>query len=149
MNYIDIDRAKSIHRETIKVSGGGEEGYINLGALESVLIHIQNDDYYPTLEEKLNHLVFSVNKRHCFIDGNKRLSITLGADFLLINGYFKIVGKFIVEMENISYHVASGKISKELLQKIVTSLISEIDFSENLKLEIFIAINDDRENEHN
>ena len=143
MNYIDINRAKLIHRETIKVSGGGEDGIINIGSLESILEHIKNDDYYPTIEEKLNHLVYSVNKNHCFVDGNKRLSITLGTDFLIVNGYYKIIRKFITEMENISYHLAAGKISKELLQKIINSLLNEIDFSESLKLEIFISINNE------
>ncbi len=142
MNYINLEKAKLIHRETLKVSGGGEEGDINVGSLDSVLEHIQNDDYYPTFEEKLCHLVFSVNKNHCFLDGNKRLSIALGAGFLLENGYLKIVGKFISEMENISYHVASGKISKDLLQAIIYSILYEIDFSENLKLEIYNAISE-------
>ncbi len=143
MNYIDLTRAKIIHRETIKISGGGEDGIINLGALESILEHIQNDDYYPTIEEKLNHLVYAVNKNHCFVDGNKRLSITLGTDLLLVNGYFKIIRKFITEMENISYHLAAGKISKELLQKVIISLLNDIDFSESLKLEILISINNE------
>jgi len=143
MNYIDLTRAKIIHRETIKISGGGEDGIINIGTLESILEHIQNDDYYPTIEEKLNHLVFAVNKSHCFVDGNKRLSITLGTDFLLVNGYFKIIRRFITEMENISYHLAAGKISKELLQKIINSLLNDIDFSESLKLEIFMSINNE------
>lgn len=143
MNYIDINRAKLIYRETIKVSGGGEDSIINIGSLESILEHIQNDDYYPTIEEKLNHLVYSVNKNHCFVDGNKRLSITLGTDFLIVNGYYKIIRKFITEMENISYHLAAGKISKELLQKIINSLLNEIDFSESLKLEIFMSINNE------
>ncbi len=143
MNYINIERARLIHAETIKISGGGEYGIIDIGRLESILEHIQNDDYYPTIEEKLNHLVYSVNRNHCFIDGNKRLSITLGTDFLLVNGYFKIIRKFITEMENISYHLAAGKISKELLQKIINSLLNEIDFNESLKLEILMAISDD------
>jgi len=140
MNYIDIDRAKLIHRETIRVSGGGEDGIINLGTLESVLEHIQNDEYYSTYETKLTHLIFSVNKNHCFMDGNKRLSIALGIEFLLINGFLRSIGKFIAEMENISYHVASGCIDKVLLQKIIHSLLNEIDFNESLKLELFVAI---------
>ncbi len=70
--------------------------------MESVLGFIQNDDYYPSIENKLTHLIYSVNKNHCFIDGNKRLSITLGIKFLLINGYYKYIAKFINEIENIS-----------------------------------------------
>ena len=44
-------------------------------------------------------------------------------------------------MENISYHLAAGRISKELLQKLIHSLLeNEEDFSEELKLEYLQAI---------
>lgn len=50
------------------------------------------------------------------------------------------LGRFMVEMENISYHLAAGRISKELLQKLVHSFLEgEIDFSESLKLEYLEA----------
>lgn len=146
MNYLDLEKAKLIHSATIKVSGGGVEGIINIGSLESVLCFIQNDDYYPAFETKLIHLIYSVNKNHSFLDGNKRLSIALGIEFLLINGYYRYISKFIQEMENISYHLAAGKISEDLLAKIINSILYNIDFSESLKLEIYNAM---VENEHN
>ena len=97
--------------------------------MQSVLEHIQNDDYYPTFEDKLTHLIWSVNRNHSFIDGNKRLSITLGAQFLLFNGYMYCVARFMLEMENISYHLAAGRIEKELLQKMIHSFLEgESDF---------------------
>ena len=139
--YIDIDQALSIHEKTVEVSGGGSLGRINIGLLESVLEHIQNDDYYPTFEEKLTHLVFAVNKNHSFSDGNKRLSISLGIQFLNLNGYLYCLGRFIAEMENISYHLAAGLIEKELLQCIIHSILeNERDFDEALKLEILTII---------
>ncbi|MEW5842611.1 MAG: type II toxin-antitoxin system death-on-curing family toxin [Bacteroidota bacterium] len=138
--YITIEQAVATHKQTVKVSGGGSDGVLDAGRLESVLQHIQNDDYYPTFEDKLTHLIFASNKFHCFQDGNKRISISLGAQFLLLNGYVFIVGKFIQEMENISYHIASGKISKELLKEIIISLINEPEFSESLRLKIFNSI---------
>ena len=138
--YIDIEQAIEIHKATVKVSGGGSDGVLDSGRLESVLQHIQNDDYYPTFEDKLTHLVFASNKSHCFQDGNKRISISLGAQFLIVNGYVFIASKFIQEMENISYHIAAGEISKELLKEIIVSLIDEPDFSEELKLKILEAI---------
>ena len=138
--YITIEQAVATHKQTVKVSGGGSDGVLDAGRLESVLQHIQNDDYYPTFEDKLTRLIFASNKFHCFQDGNKRISISLGAQFLLLNGYVFIVGKFIQEMENISYHIASGKISKELLKEIIISLINEPEFSESLRLKIFNSI---------
>jgi death on curing protein len=142
--YINIEQALSIHEKTVQVSGGGSLGTINTGTLESVLEHIQNDDYYPTFEEKLTHLVYAVNRNHSFSDGNKRLSISLGVQFLNLNGYLYCLRRFIPEMENISYHLAAGLIEKELLQRIIHSMIeNERDFDEELKLEIFTIISQD------
>ena len=100
--YPTIDQAIDVHRKTVEVSGGGVLGHLDMGRLESVLDHIQNDDYYPTFEEKLSHLFHSACKFHCFQDGNKRIAISLGAQFLIVNGYIFVAGKFIREMENIA-----------------------------------------------
>lgn len=140
--YLDIEQAIKIHEKTIKYSGGGTYEYFDLGRLESVLQNIQNDLYYPTFEEKITHLFFSVCKFHCFVDGNKRLAITLCAQFLLFNGYMASAKKFFIIMENISYQVAAGKISKELLLRIMTAVIDgTYEFDEELKLDIYNAIN--------
>lgn len=138
--YPSIEQVIETHKLTVRVSGGGSDGILDIGKLESVLQHIQNDDYYPTFEEKLNHLVFSANKFHCFEDGNKRISIAAGVLFLTLNGYLFVTKKFIQEMENISYHLAAGIINKDFLLEIITSIIYEDDYSEELKLKIFNAI---------
>jgi death-on-curing protein len=144
MLYIDIGQAIRIHDKTVEVSGGGTLNAIDIGKLESVLVHIQNDEYYPTFEDKLTWLVFATNTSHCFMDGNKRLSIALGVQFLNLNGYLYCLGRFIREMENISYHLAAGLISRELLQLIIHSMLeNERDFNEELKLEIFTIISQD------
>lgn len=79
--YFDIQHAIKKHDWIINNSGG-LHGYRDLGLLESALGHIQNDMYYPTFYEKLKHLIYSVNKFHPFVDGNKRSSLMLGAYFL-------------------------------------------------------------------
>jgi len=142
--YPTMDLAVKIHRKTVEVSGGGTLGHLNLGQLESVLEHIKNDDYYPTFEQKLTHLFFSTNKFHCFQDGNKRIAISLGAQFLLLNGYLFVVRRFIREMENISYHVAAGSIDKDLLHEIVCAVINDDMDDESLKLKILNAISEDK-----
>ena len=88
----------------------------------------------------MTHLFFCSNKFYCFSDGNKRIAIALGAHFLLINGYVFIVSRFIREMENISYHVASGAIDKDLLFEVIGSVINEPEINEEIKLKIFEAI---------
>lgn len=139
--YITIDRAKIIHQKTIQYSGGGTLEHFDLGRLESVLQNIQNDDYYPTFSDKMTHLFYCVCEFHCFADGNKRLAITLCAQFLLYNGYMAIAKDFFTMMENISYHVAAGKINKDLLCKIMEAIMNgTYNTDEELKLEIYHAV---------
>ncbi len=140
--YITIAQAVETHRKTVEVSGGGALGSINLGPLESVLEHIQNDLYYPAFEDKLTHLFFSANKFHCFQDGNKRIAISLGAQFLLLNGYVFVASRFMREMENISYHVAAGRIGKDLLKEIICAVVEDRMDDEILKLKILTAISE-------
>lgn len=145
MIYLTKSQAELTHKETVRLSGGGSNEVLNIGYLDSVLELIQNDDYYPTMEEKLTHLIWSINRNHSFLDGNKRLSITLSAQFLLLNGYLYCLERFLREMENISYHLAAGRIEKELLQRFVHSFLeNEIDFDEELKLDYFLACGDEQ-----
>ena len=137
--YFTVEYAVKTHDKILEISGG-ISGIKDFGNLESPLEHIQNDIYYPELEDKITHLVFCVNKNHAFNDGNKRSSIALGAFFLELNGLDSMVSKFIIEMENIAVHVADNRIDKELLFEIITSLIYEEDYSEELKLKIIDSI---------
>jgi death-on-curing protein len=139
--YFDIEHAIRTHDFIIENSGGNS-GIIEIGKIESVLEHIQNDLYYPEFEEKLTHLVFSVNKFHGFNDGNKRTSIALGAYLLEVNGIEYCIDKFIIEMENIAVYVADNKIDKDLLQEIISSILIEDDFNEELKLKIIDALSE-------
>lgn len=141
--YLTLEQAIKIHRKTIEISGGGTLGTLDTGILDSVLQHIQNDDYYLTFEEKLTHLFFSACNFHCFQDGNKRIAIALGAQFLIYNGYVFVARRFIQEMENISYHVAGGNINKELLYEIIYAVINDDVDNEELKLKILNAISED------
>jgi death-on-curing protein len=136
--YFDTTHAITVHDEIIKQSGGAL-GILNLGLLDSVFEHLQNDFYYPELEHKLTHLFFSVNKNHCFQDGNKRASIALSAYFLEINNCSFRVSRFIAEMENIAVDVADNRIDKDLLFEIISSIIYEEDYSEELKLKLIYS----------
>jgi death-on-curing protein len=138
-NYFTAAYAIKIHDKIVEMSGG-IDGVKAYGNLDSPLTHVQNDDYYSTFEEKLTHLVFSFNKSHAFNDGNKRTSIAMGAFFLQVNGLDMFVDKFIIEMENIAVTVADNIIDRNLLQEIITSIINEPDYSEELKLKIFHAL---------
>lgn len=138
--FFYFDTAHAIERhDWIIENTGGSTGEADIGLLDSPLEHIKNDDYYPSMEDKLSHLVFSINKNHAFRDGNKRTSIALGAYFLKLNGYDYIVKTFVREMENVAVWVADNVINKALLQEIITSMIYEDEFSESIKLSIINA----------
>ena len=64
----------------------------------------------------------------------------MGAFFLEVNGLESLVDKFIIEMENIAVTVADNIIDKDLLLEIITSIIYEEDYSEELKLKVIHAL---------
>lgn len=135
MNYLSLDDALYVHNQTIKFSNGGAQGALEIGKLDSVLQNIQNDDYYPTLTDKLTHLFFCACKFHCFEDGNKRIAITLCVKFLLDNNFTRLANNFMVQTENISYFVAAGKIDKEFLSTLIDAIIND-NYENNLELKL-------------
>jgi death-on-curing protein len=143
--YITLEQALEVHLRTIEISGGGAHGLLDENPLVGALEQIQNDDWYPGFANKLTHLVFATNRNHCFRDGNKRIAIALGAQFLLLNGYVFLVPRFLLYMENISYHLAAGVIDKNLLAEIITALLIGEEENEELKLKIFNAISQNLE----
>lgn len=138
--YPTMDDVIAINAKTVELSGGGTVGALDLGLLEGVLGHIQNDDYYPSIAEKLTHLFFCVCKFHCFQDGNKRTAIAVCTQMLLNNGYLYCATTFIRDMENISVQVADDTLSKDLLGEIIAAHISQDTDNEALKLKIYQAI---------
>lgn len=137
--YFDSAHAIAVH-DWIIVNTGGAHGVKDIALLESPLEMIQHDDYYPNIESKLTFLFYSINKNHAFIDGNKRSSIVLCTYFLQLNGYAHVVKRFVKETENIAVWVAENRINRDLLHKLLCSLIFEEDYSEALKLEMVTAL---------
>jgi len=136
--YFTVEFTIEVHDNIIRESGGFM-GIRDSGLIDSTLDHVQNDFYYPELEDKVTHLIFSFNKNHCFNDGNKRSSIAVAAYFLTVNNLQGLVSKFILEMENIVVDVADNIIDRDLLKEIVTSILYEYDYSEELKMKIIQA----------
>ncbi|MBR7926825.1 type II toxin-antitoxin system death-on-curing family toxin [Aerococcaceae bacterium zg-ZUI334] len=121
MNYFDLEYAEQVHDIVIEVSGG-INGIKNIGQLDSVLFHIQNDLYYPTFEDKLSHLIHSLVKFHMFLDGNKRTALLLGAYFMNLNHYTYYIDTYIEDMEDIVVEIAEGSYSKEQLKEYLINL---------------------------
>ncbi len=142
LKYIDYDETLVVYRKTVAASGGGLQGVKDEGGIRKVLDFVQNDLYYPTFVEKLTYLVFGLCTGHYFEDSNKRVALTVGVWFLVQNGYYWHAYGFMRCMEAIIYHVAAGRIDKDLLQRIIECYMANEDYPESLKLEIIHAIDD-------
>lgn len=141
VSYLDYDELLSIYYKMIEKSGGGLPGIIHGENIHTTLEFVQNDTYYPTFVDKLTYLVFSFCCNHCFTDGNKRIALTIGAAFLLHNGYFLAAKTFMSQIESIVYHVAASNIDQTLLRRIMQCVVDNTDYDEELKLDIAKAIN--------
>lgn len=129
--YLEQDEVIANHDKIILVSGG-LLGIRDEGLLISALTMIQNDLYYPTFSSKLVHLIFSLNKNHCFNDGNKRTSISSGASFLLKNGWpQEFVKAFITNMEEVVVLLADDKINKNILAFMIDILILNFEINKD------------------
>lgn len=140
ISYIDYNELLSIYYKMIEKSGGGFPGIIKEGTIQAILEFVQNDEYYPSFNEKLTYLVYSFCDGHCFTDGNKRIALTVGAAFLLHNGYYWAARSFMEQMESIVYHVAATNINKDLLMRIMQCVVDGTDYDEELKIDIANAI---------
>ncbi|MBK5076388.1 Fic family protein [Lactococcus lactis] len=129
INYLTLNIAYNEHQKII-VETGGLSGIRNQ-RLDSVLEHIKNDSYYPSFEDKLCHLVFSVAENHSFQDGNKRSSIVLGSLFLKINGYpDKVINDFIQKMEALVLMLVEKEICKDDLNGYIYFIINQEEMPE-------------------
>lgn len=128
IRYFDSSLAIIVHDSVIDISGG-LPGYNSdrIELLHSTLEHVQNDLYYPEFFDKITHLLYSINKNHVFIDGNKRSSLALSAFFLVLNGYGACVLEFFFRMEDVVVQVAGSKIDKSELKNIIQNIVEDIN----------------------
>jgi death-on-curing protein len=83
--YPSIEEVLSVHARLIEWFGG-TMGLRDRGALESALARPQSG-YYEDLIQEAAALWESLSQNHPFIDGNKRVAVTVTAAFLRVNGY--------------------------------------------------------------
>lgn len=125
IKYLTPENILFIHDSVLRVFGG--LAWIkNQWQLESVLHHIQNDTYYPTIIEKASHLFFWLIQFHTFNDGNKRTAVTSLQMFFLINEIE--IKDLIIKMEDIAIWVAKWEIQKKELSKIFRSMFMSFGY---------------------
>lgn len=124
MKYLSLDEAIILHNDIMRQMSG-LQGFdkSRICYLESALEHIQNDDFYPTLLDKITHLVFCCVKFHPFLDGNKRSAIYLAKAFIKLNAPKMLPNDFYQKLENVVVSVASDEIDKDILKAILANLL--------------------------
>jgi death-on-curing protein len=83
--YPTVDEVTAAHARLI-AKFGGSLGLRDHGALEAAVARPQTG-YYDDLIQEAAALWESLSQNHAFIDGNKRVAVTVTAAFLRVNGY--------------------------------------------------------------
>jgi len=83
--YPTIEEVLAVHGLLI-AAFGGSSGIRDRGALESALAR-PRIGYYADLIQEAAGLWESLSQNHPFIDGNKRVAVTVASAFLRVNGY--------------------------------------------------------------
>jgi death-on-curing protein len=86
---LSIETVLAIHTE-LMVQTGGRDGVREADlldlALNSPYQNFGGADLYPAVIDKISHIAFSLIKNHPFIDGNKRIGVTVMLVLLKANG---------------------------------------------------------------
>jgi len=83
--YPTVAETVAVHARLI-ARFGGSDGIRDHGALESALARPRSG-YYSDLIQEAAALWESLSQNHAFVDGNKRVAVTVTAAFLRVNGY--------------------------------------------------------------
>ncbi len=84
-SYPTLEQVIAVHARLI-AKFGGSLGIRDRGGLESALARPQIG-YYGDIIQEAAALWESLSQNHPFIDGNKRVAVTVTAAFLRVNGY--------------------------------------------------------------
>ena len=84
-----VETVLTIHSELIRIIGGSpgirDENLLDM-SVNAPFQTFGGVDLYPTLIDKAAHLTYSLIKNHPFLDGNKRVGVTVMIIFLKANG---------------------------------------------------------------
>ena len=84
-----VETVITIHSELIRQIGGSpglrDENLLDM-SVKAPFQTFDGTDLYPTLIDKAAHLTYSLIKNHPFLDGNKRIGVTVMLVFLKANG---------------------------------------------------------------
>lgn len=111
-----------LHDEIISTSGGTtgirDEGLLD-SAIQAPFQSFDNQDLYPSIQQKATRLAFGLIKNHPFVDGNKRIGVHAMLVFLALNGIDLSYEQS--ELSDLIIKVAIGELEEQdLLQWIIS-----------------------------
>ncbi|MBS9776164.1 MAG: type II toxin-antitoxin system death-on-curing family toxin [Fusobacterium sp.] len=125
MNRLSYDNIKEIHSKVIDNYGGldgiRDENILKSSA-EQIFQSFGDKELYPSIEEKIARLGYSIITNHPCLDGNKRTGFTTMLVMLDINNIEVNIKKVQQSAEFIE-NIASGKISYEEVVTWIKSII--------------------------
>jgi len=88
MKSIDIDNVLLFHKKIVEQTGGSDE-IRDLGLIESGLNRgyatFDGKDLYKKVEDKIAAITYGLIKNHGFVDGNKRIGVSVMVLLLKLN----------------------------------------------------------------
>ena len=117
MIILTVDEIIDIHKKIVMATGGSSE-LRDRALLESAVYAAEasfdNEEIYPTIQEKAARLAYGLISNHAFVDGNKRIGVFIMLMTLKLNG-IKIYYTQ-KELSDMGLRVASGDLSyKDIL----------------------------------
>lgn len=118
MRFLDLEELKIFHNRIIERTGGSK-GIRDEGLLESALNKpfqtFDGEDLYKTLVDKISAVTFSLISNHGFVDGNKRIGVSVMLFLLRLN---KIEIKYLqTDLVGLGLGVASGKLNEKNIKE--------------------------------
>lgn len=110
------DKVLLLHQLIAQESGGSidirDESLLD-SALESAFATFDGVELYPSKEEKAARIGYSLISNHAFLDGNKRIGVSVMTSFLEMNGLKLIYNDD--ELIQVGFAIADGDMKYEQL----------------------------------
>lgn len=112
---ITTDLLLEINKYVIDMFGGMKHGVKDYNLLESCVVQINQEVFgevlYPTIEDKISWIVFSIIANHIFLDGNKRTGIA-SLEYLCEENNILLTATD-DDLINLALDIANSKINRE------------------------------------
>ncbi len=125
--HLSVEQVIRIQMELIDKSGGAH-GIINLGLLESALLMplsgVLGQTFFSTIPDLASAYFYYLIANHSFVDGNKRIGVSVSLVFLHINGYD--LDALDEELEDLAIAVANGNLEINVVRDFFNSYTKKL-----------------------